>query len=412
MAIELLLGSRQFEAVVKEALESDNEALQFSAIKGSAQAFWQQWVGGNAQLPPLHTLDDAISPELSAFLARLTARDQSARPQNCAELLEDLEEIKRVEGIRAAAITEPNLKMKRQLDKQKAQKANAGAAKKKQPLWFKLTAGVGVFLLVGIALLMLRPSRFYLDVVTTPPGATVTVNGQLLEDDPTPTWFDGAWGDTVIFQALDGEPVEIVLAEDMKGLSETEEGLKLEIDLGASSTFTSIMNSEEAAHYLRAHLPIANPLDVSLDGFKPTKEGYSVEVKTALNYQIQSGQPGHLMAMHLGSDDVLTLVYPSPKGSAPQLSEPGTISLGRELDLMATEPLGKEWMVFVVVDELPSPPAVRGAQSAGGWALRYPFGGQDSPGRDMVLWLSELVKNSTTSSALVQVEVVYRMSES
>lgn len=412
MAVELLLGSRQFEEVVKEALESDNGALQLSAIKGSAQAFWQQWVGGSAELPPLHTLDEAISPELSAFLVRLTARDQSARPQACAELLEELEEIKRAEGIRAAAVTEPNPKMKRMLDKKKAQEADAGTAGKKQPLWFKLAAGVAIVLLLGIALLMLRPTRFYLDVVTTPPGATVTVNGQLLEDDPTPTWFNGAWGDTVIFQAPGGEPVEILLAEDMEGLSETEEGLKLELDLGVSPAHTSIMNSEEAAQYLQARLPAANPLEVSLDGFAPTEEGYSVKVKSPLNYQIRSGRAGHLMALHLGSDNVLTLIYPSPRGDSPQLAEPGTVSLGRELDLMATEPLGKEWMVFVVVDEPPMPPVVRGAQPAGGWALRYPFGGQDSPGRDMVLWLSDLLENSTVSSALVQVEVVYRMSES
>jgi tRNA A-37 threonylcarbamoyl transferase component Bud32 len=426
MAIELLLGSSNFEAAVKEALESDSQELQLSAISGSSQAFWQQWVGGRATLPPLNTLDDAISPEFAAFLARLTARDQSARPQDCATLLQELESIKQVEGLRATAATEYNPKMKRQLDKMKTGQEEAAPVKKKSPLWFRLILGVGVFILVAFGLLLFLAGREggsqHLEVVTNPPGATVTVNGQALESGATPTAFESNWGDTVVFQLPGADAVEVVLAEDMPGLSATESGLTLQVELPVttpeeppvadSAAPPSILNSAEAAQYLQAHLPQAEPLVVSLDGFRPTDKGYSIEVKTPLNYQIHSERPGHLLALHLGSDDVLTLIYPSPRGKAPLLAAAGTVSVGSELDLMTMEPLGMEWMVFVVVEQLPPLPVVRGAQPAGDWGLRFPFGGQDSPGRDMVLWLEKLVQNGTASSAIIPVEVVYRLSDS
>jgi len=213
----------------------------------------------------------------------------------------------------------------------------------------------------------------------------------------------------VAFEIEDAPPLELVLTQDMPELNVEGEAMTLTVTLSPPVT---IMNSEEAAAYLRTQLPLENPLGVTLDGFETSEEGYSVEVNTPLNYQVEAQRGGHLLALHLGSDNVLTLIYPSPRGSTPQLAEAGSISLGQELDLMATEPLGREWMVFVVVDELPSAPVVRGAQPAGDWGLRFPFGGKDSPGRDIVLWLAEMVDKSTASSALIQVEVVYRLSES
>lgn len=397
MATELLLGSRRFEEMVIEALESEKLQLQHQAFQGGAQILWQRWVCGNANLPPLHTLDDAISPELSAFLVRLTNRDLHTRPQDCDALKEDLNTVKRIEGLR---LIEPDTS------------TIAPPLKEKQPLWFKLTLSMGILLLLGVAILLMVPTRFHMDLVTNPPGATVTVNGQLLEDDPTPTWFKGKWGDTVVLQMQGGEPVGVVLAQDMEGLTQTEDGWKIEIGLGNTvAGETTIMNSSEAAQYLRTHLSETNPLTVSLDGFVLKDDGYSVKVGTSLNYQIQSNRPGYLIALHLGSNDVLTVIYPSPVGGTPVLTSQGTASVGHELNLAATEPLGTDRMVFVVVDKLPTLPVIHGAQAAGAWGLRFPFGGENSPGRDLILWLQELVTSTKASSAIVQIEIVNKLSE-
>jgi serine/threonine protein kinase len=409
MAIEMLLGSQRFEEVVKEALEEDKSILQLDAIKGSAQAFWQQWVGGTVMLPPLNTIDETVSPEFSTFLTKLTSRDQAARPQDCATLLAELEDIRRAEGMRVSANTVHDPKLKKQMKKNKA---NEGDAKKGWPLWMKLSTGLGILLLLAVGALLLTPTgppRYAFDIVTTPPGASLEINGQPV-DGSTPTQVMTGFGDQVLFQLEGMEPLQVELAKDMAGLTiVTGESITLEVDLTQTA---SIMNSQEAADYLRAHLPMANSLSVSLDNFQPTENGYSVEVKTPLNYRVTSERGGHLLALHLGSDDVLTLIYPAPRGNTPVMSEAGTLEVGGELDLMATEPLGKEWMVFLVVEEVPPAPVVRGAQPVDEWALRFPFGGQDSPGRDMVLWLTELAKNTSASSALVQVEVVYRLSDS
>ena len=168
MAIELLLGTRRFEEVVKEALESDSEELQLSAIKGSAHAFWQQWVGGTAVLPPLNTIDDSISEDLSKFLCKLTARNPADRPQDCASLIAELGQLKEDEGLRASAHTEYSPKMKRQMDKSKAEAAKIGGEKKKQPMWFKLVVGAGIAILLAFTWLLMLPSQMELEFRPNP----------------------------------------------------------------------------------------------------------------------------------------------------------------------------------------------------------------------------------------------------
>ena len=46
MAVEMILGPREFELMIREAIEQDDE-LQLPAIKDSAQAFWQRWVASS-----------------------------------------------------------------------------------------------------------------------------------------------------------------------------------------------------------------------------------------------------------------------------------------------------------------------------------------------------------------------------
>ena len=413
MAAEMLLGSQRFEDVVREAIETDTR-LQLPAIRDSAQAFWQQWVASSVELPPLHTLEPAVSPELSHLLTDMSRREQVARIGACQVILDRLAEVERLSGRRAEAPTEYSAKMHRRMEKVKAGRVAKEAespltAKRKKPLWFKATVGLGVFLLVAVGVLLMLPAgppRFYLEVSTTPPGASVTVNGQLLENDPTPTWFNAAWGDTVLFQLGGQEPIEIVMSETMEGLAPIENGYRL--DLGWAQP-DWIDTSAEAAAVLRDRLPAAWPLRVSLEtpGSRQLEDGsYSVTLGTDLNFTVTTEQSASIAVVHLGSNDVVTLIYPNPLGFAPRLDADATGGIGQEIGLVAQEPLGTEWFVFVAADALQLPPPVPGSQAVGNWAAIYPFGEQGAPGESLVNWLVEAFAGGHFAATVVQLEVV------
>ena len=75
MAIEMILGPRDFELAVREAIEQDDE-LQLPSIRDSAQAFWQRWVASSVELPLLNTIDDSVPEEVAEFLAHATPTEQ------------------------------------------------------------------------------------------------------------------------------------------------------------------------------------------------------------------------------------------------------------------------------------------------------------------------------------------------
>jgi serine/threonine protein kinase len=408
MAIEMLLGPRRFEEAVREAIAADKR-LQLPAIKDSAQAFWQRWVASPVELPPLNKIESTISPELASILADMTRRDRAVRISDGQTVVNRLDEVTKLGGMRAAANTEYSPKMKRRLDRKKAESANAATSSaKKKPLWFKLTLGVGGGLLIALAALLLIPSgppRFYLEVATTPPGASVTVNGELLPNDPTPTWFNGAWGDAVSFQVDGQNPIEVVLSEDMDGLTELEEGFRLELGWSQPEW---IATSRDAARILKQGLPAAWPLEVSLGtpGSELLDNGaYSVTVGTDLDFQVMSDQAASIVMIHLGSNDVLAVIYPNPLGVAPRLEPQARTGVGHEIGLVAEEPLGTEWFVFVAAGTLELPPEVPGVQQVGNWAAIYPFGEQGSPGENLVLWLLDTFGDTNASAAVIQIEV-------
>jgi len=409
MAVELLLGHRQFEDAVREAIESDSK-LQLPAIKDSAQAFWQQWVASTVELPPLTKLDDSVSPEVAEFLASMTRRDRNDRIQDCKSVLKELDALMKLGGQRAQAPTEYSPKMKRQLDESKAKSTSAtGSGKRKKPLWFKATVGVvGVLLLAILALFLIPagPPRFYLDVATEPPGAIVTVNGELFADFPTPTWFNGTWGDVFVFSLEGNEPIEVELREDMPGLTQTEKGFRLEV--GWAKPF-EIKTSAEAADYLREKLPRAWNLGVTLDGAEAEAAmtaHYSVNIGNDLNFQVESESAGSIAVIHLGSNDMLTLIYPNPFGFAPKIEANGSAIVGPEIGLIAQEPAGKEWFVFVAAPEILLPPEIPGVQPVGNWASLYPIAGKGSPGEALIMWLIDALDTAASSAAIVEIDVV------
>ncbi len=409
MATELLLGHRQFEEAVREAIEKDNK-LQLPAIRDSAQAFWQQWVASPVELPPLNKLDNSITPEVAEFLAGMTRRERSARIADCKSVLKELDALMKLGGQRAQAPTEYSPKMKRQLDQSKARNAEAtDGGKRKKPLWFKAVIGVGGLLLVAVLALFLIPAgppRFHLDVVSDPAGASVTVNGEVLENYPTPTWFNGAWGDTLVF-AMDGRPpIELVLAEESTGLSQTEEGYRLEVGWPKA---LEIKTSADAAEYFRQKLPQAWTLNVALENAVADASSpghYTVEVGSNLNFAVESAQKASLAMIHLGSDNMLTLIYPNPFGFTPETVSGTASNVGPEIGLVAREPLGKEWFVFFSAAEVVLPPEIPGVQPVGNWATLYPIDGNGSPGESLVFWLTETVQPDASAGAIVEIDVV------
>lgn len=408
MAIEMLLGPQRFEDAVREAIEADAR-LQLPAIHDSAQAFWQQWVASSSELPPLNEVDPAISPEITKILGDMTRRERAARVPDCQTVLKRLEDVAVLSTQRAEAPTEYSAKSKRRFDRKKAEATGAGkTSARKSPLWFRATAWTAACLLVAVVVLIMLPSggsRFHLEVATTPPGASVTVNGQLLEDDPTPTWFNGAWGDTVRFELEGREPLEVIVSESMEGLTAIENGYHLEL---AWPQPDWIATSAEAADMLKQGLPGLWPLQVSLEtpGSRLIEDAsYSVAVGTDLNFQVTSEQPAFLAVIHLGSNDVLTLIYPNPFGFAPQLDANAMRPVGKEIGLIAKEPIGTEWVVFIAAESLQLPPRIPGVENVGGWATVYPFGEEASSGGKLVSWLLDTFGDEDVSANIVQIEV-------
>ncbi len=410
MAIELLLGPRKFEEVVRETIERDQQ-LQLPAIKDSAQVFWQHWVASAAELPELYTLESSLSVEVSKFLARVTRREQADRIQDCYTLLSELVEVIELGGQRAMAPTAHDPKMKRRLEKLQAEreKRTETKEKKKHSLGLKIAMGVGGLLLIAVlALLMIPtgPSRFHLDVVSDPPGALIMVNGSELSGDPTRTWFNGAWGDTVVLRREGSEPLEFVLSENMEGLTATEQGFRLEVSF---ETALAIRTSAEAAAVLADRLPRAWPMTVAIEGFGAAKsdgDAQKIPLHTLLNFQVDSRRSGSLTLIHLGSDNAMTLIYPNPANSTPKVSSQQLADVGGEINLITQEPVGTEWFVFVLAEDPLVPPRIPGARQIGDWATLYELGGDESPGQSLVLWLLEATSETEASSSIIEIDVV------
>jgi hypothetical protein len=263
-------------------------------------------------------------------------------------------------------------------------------------------------LILAIATLFLLPSgtpKFHLDVVSNPPGASVTINGKTVENQLTPTQVTSGWGDQITI-TMDGMlSRELVVDKTMPGLSATENGRQLDITLERA---ISITRSAEAAALLKKLATNSAQLEASLDGLELLAKHYTVEVGTPLHFRIQAEMPGALTILHLGSDDAATLIYPSPTGKVRSLEEKSLL-IGPELNLVATEPLGREWMVIVISDRPLQPPNIQGLQRVGDWGRRYPFSDGDSPGSDLILWLVAAFEDSSVSAVIVETEVVFRV---
>ena len=405
IAIELLLGPREFELAVREAIEQDSE-LALPAIQNSAQAFWQQWVASPVQLPPLNKIDESVPQDVAGFLSHVTQRNKAERISDCRTFIEELDTVIAKTGQRASAETEYSDKMKRRLDKAQAAR-KGGAGKPKKPLWFKAVIGVSALLLVAVVALMLAPSGptyYYFNVVTVPEGAAILWNGEPAESDFTPGQIVATWGDTVSLSLEDAESTDILLQEDMAGLTVVTDQYEytLEVELAEPLDITT---SEQAAVFLGENLETPWPVDASIPGFDVSGL-IPVPIGTEITFNVTSNEVGSLMLLHLSADNFATVIYPAPNGFAPQLEAGDMLNVAEELRLVTREPLGREWVYFVVADGLEPPPEPDGVIPIDNTMRAYPIAGRGSPGQELVTWLAEAVRTVSASTTRLDVEIV------
>ena len=405
IAIELLLGPREFELAVREAIEQDSE-LALPAIQNSAQAFWQQWVASPVELPPLSKIDESIPQDVAEFLGKVTRRDRGERIPDCRAFITELDDVIAKTGQRASAETEYSDKMKRRLDKAQADKGD-GAGKKKKPLWFKAVIGVGVLLFAAIAWLFLAPagpSYYYFNVVTVPEGAQILWNGEPVEAEATPGQIVATWGDTVTLTLDDSEPLNILLAEGMQGLEVIQDQFEYTLEVELAAPF-EILTSEQAAAYLDESFDTPWPVDASIPGFDVTGL-IPLPIGTEITFNVTSNKVGSLFMVHLSADNYATVIYPAPNGFAPELEAGIMLNVGEELRLVTREPFGREWVYFVIADGLEAPPVPDGVIPIDNTMRAYPIAGIGSPGQELVTWLVEAIKKVQSSTTRLDVEIV------
>ena len=356
-------------------------------------------------MPLLSTLDNSIPEEVAQFLADATRRKKSDRIVDTRTFIERLDKAIKIGGQRASEPTKHDPKMKRRHEKAKAAKQDSPVAKKKKkPLWFKLVLGVGIVAIAAVLALLVMPpgpDTYYFDIVSSPPGATVTINGQPTEE-VTPTQIVASFGDVITLDTDDQDPVDLALAEDMQGLSIGETSYILEVGLGPS---ISISTSQEAAEYLKANLPQLWAADASIPGFDGAGP-LQISLETPLTFNVTSNRAAQVSLLYLSADDYAIVIYPAPNGFSPALEDGVMANIGEELRLVAKEPLGNEWVVFVLAEDLPPMPEISDAVPVNDAMTAYQIAGAGSPGEAVVLWLAETASQVEASSTFLDVEIV------
>jgi hypothetical protein len=196
------------------------------------------------------------------------------------------------------------------------------------------------------------------------------------------------------------------MAEGMPGLAATDKGFKLVVQLAADF---SIETSAEAAEYLGEHMPDAWSLDVSFDGIAPPANAGDptrIALESPIRFQVTSEQSGSLTLIHLGSNDLLTLIYPNPAGSAPEIGASRTNGIGTEIGLVAQEPTGTEWFVFILSEQPFVPPNLAEMQHVEDWATLFPISGRGSPGESFAVWLASELDEGAVTGKVIEVEIV------
>lgn len=275
MAMELLLGTERLESVARDA----TSRATGSPGADNSNVFWQKWTYSQIEWPRLDTIDGRFSAGLSDLISQLISLDQQQRPASCDEVRAAVRQLKEQEAMLMAAPT--LLASGKAAQSSSSEVENDGVPKKKQPLWFKIVAGILATLLIGIGALLIVAKR------TNPPAP---------------------------------EPLPIASA-----LAFVDE--------------------------LQTRWAKVPALDVKIPTAETTDTGQQLRVGAPIVVQATSTTGGYVSVLHLSADDVVTIVYPSPVGVSDLIEPSQAETLAEELDLIASEPLGSDFVVAFVTQE-------------------------------------------------------------
>ena len=275
MALELLLGTERLEAVARDA----TSRATGSPGADNPNVFWQKWTYSQIEWPRLDTIDSRFSAGLADLVSQLVSLDQHQRPGSCDEVRAALRKLKEQEAMLMAAPT--LLASGKPPTSSSSEAKSGGPTKKKQPLWFKIVAGVLGTLLIGIAGLIIVAQQ---------------------ADPPEP------------------EPLPIASA----------------------LAFVETLQNQWA------NIP---SLELAIPTAETTDTGQQLRVGAPIVVQATSTTGGYVSVLHLSADDVVTIVYPSPVGVSDLIEPSQAETLAEELDLIASEPLGSDFVVAFVTQE-------------------------------------------------------------
>ncbi|MFT4520720.1 MAG: serine/threonine protein kinase [Halioglobus sp.] len=399
MAMELLLGSERFEASAREAM-----ILKQGEPPGgrdTAAAFWQRWVSGSASLPPLNQIEPTISEGLAEFLLRLTSKDQDQRPSDCDVVLAEIARLREDESMRMGAPTAPNNKVK-----QKKDITEEPEKKAKSPLWFKAIIAVGLVLLLGIGALFVLPKgdkQYNIELVSQPPGASVSINGQALPD-ASPVVVDLKLGDVILWKMSGFTSTEVTLAKGIPGLLRNEaEQLQLTTKLIRDFYLDS---SQMSQAYLSGRWNHLERVQVSWKDTSQEETNFVLPLDTPVSFDMQSNSSGVLSVLHLGSNDLLALIYPDPNNETREVIAGQKMNIGDELSLVTSEPVGRDWMVFIVSERPLNIPTIEGFGLIESWARGYEFGLMKSPAEQLLVSIMEQTENNILAVEIIEIDVV------
>ena len=131
-------------------------------------------------------------------------------------------------------------------------------------------------------------------------------------------------------------------------------------------------------------------VETAIPGVVVAETAATLDVGMSITLDLTSPEAGYLTVLHLTSDNVLTVIYPSPTGETEQLASGVTDTVAEELSLQAAEPLGTDFFVTLVT---PEPLALQSAA---------PFIAVEDWGRALILSQDAAVSDQFAQSLLSQ----------
>ena len=113
----------------------------------------------------------------------------------------------------------------------------------------------------------------------------------------------------------------------------------------------SIASAQAFVEALQAQWVNLPALELDIPTAETAEGGQQLRVGAPIVVQVTPATNGHISVLHLSADDVVTIVYPSPAEQSDMVQATQLNTLAEELDLIASEPLGPDYVVAFVTPE-------------------------------------------------------------